>query len=446
MKTKCILILLAAVPCLMTLAGCAGVYTPYPLVRDHPDSQATKMPAGASNLPEGVWRDPRGNFEARVGKDGHAQLAWLVWNEKEKTYKCVTTEAFVTPREDLELSSRGFVSVRQLDKDGKPLDRYALLEYGHGAGTKLLIWLPRPSEFQDAIENGQLEGEAYPPECRHGAVLVTAPKGKLLLFLEDRDNTLVPGRYDSGPGGTLFDYANPLILEGISADEAKATTANVVAGGPETLKQPRPITKVTGIEVTGVGMFTIAQEETVTSEGPAGVSIVPAEKPTLQTQTTRIPATIGTTFGVSFIVRGSPPGDLTNLRIVWRFPDPGLKDPPKESPWYQDCDVGTCEIDKEQVAIYGLRYDWELVPGTWRLEIWKGERRLLTQSFELHRPESAPAHRACAAISSSRIRGPSPNPRLGPFRLIPLAGKSRTDGQARAIPQPRGKESSHETP
>lgn len=35
---------------------------------------------------------------------------------------------------------------------------------------------------------------------------------------------------------------------------------------------------------------------------------------------------------------------------------------------------------------YGFDDPWELVPGTWTIELWHGDRKLATQSFTVVRP------------------------------------------------------------
>jgi hypothetical protein len=46
--------------------------------------------------------------------------------------------------------------------------------------------------------------------------------------------------------------------------------------------------------------------------------------------------------------------------------------------FYQEHQVG-----EELYRLYRLTNGWEVVPGIWTLEIWDGERKLLTQDFLL---------------------------------------------------------------
>lgn len=40
--------------------------------------------------------------------------------------------------------------------------------------------------------------------------------------------------------------------------------------------------------------------------------------------------------------------------------------------------IGTMEI-----AGYQFRQDWEIAPGTWTIELWDGDRKLASQSFQV---------------------------------------------------------------
>src|SRR5262245_28461661 len=44
-------------------------------------------------------------------------------------------------------------------------------------------------------------------------------------------------------------------------------------------------------------------------------------------QTNRIPAKLGTAFGVKFRPVGNVPNDVSTFRVLWRAPDPGILDP-----------------------------------------------------------------------------------------------------------------------
>jgi hypothetical protein len=36
-----------------------------------------------------------------------------------------------------------------------------------------------------------------------------------------------------------------------------------------------------------------------------------------------------------------------------------------------------------EIAGYQFGHDWEIVPGTWTIELWDGDRKLASQSFQV---------------------------------------------------------------
>ena len=71
------------------------------------------------------------------------------------------------------------------------------------------------------------------------------------------------------------------------------------------------------------------------------------------------------------------------LRSVWKISEPGIVNPTNytTSPAIRRRFPGG---DRHQPRRgYGFDEPWEVVPGTWTLEIWQGDRKLLEKSFEI---------------------------------------------------------------
>ena len=103
----------------------------------------------------------------------------------------------------------------------------------------------------------------------------------------------------------------------------------------------------------------------------------------------RIPATLGTRFGVGFVPRGEPQGARAPVHALWRFPDRGLHNPETRATTFEwKIALESCTIGRSPYCLIGypLRHPWELVPGRWTLEIWSGARKLAERSFELYLP------------------------------------------------------------
>ncbi len=108
-----------------------------------------------------------------------------------------------------------------------------------------------------------------------------------------------------------------------------------------------------------------------------------AKKLRIVEATSVVPAKVDTAFGVEIRIVGKPAGRKARLKIVWLYPQPGLKNP----------DTGTAkmrdEYEDEQILdtttsyFWQLGSSWALVPGKWTLEIWQGDRRLAKHDFAL---------------------------------------------------------------
>jgi hypothetical protein len=101
---------------------------------------------------------------------------------------------------------------------------------------------------------------------------------------------------------------------------------------------------------------------------------------------TRIDAKLGTVIGAELTLVGSPRRGKVPLKVVWRYPEPGLTNPEtkvtKKSDEYTDVQL----IGDKFPVFWGLTQDWHLVPGTWTLEVWQGDHKLVTQTFDIVRP------------------------------------------------------------
>jgi hypothetical protein len=104
------------------------------------------------------------------------------------------------------------------------------------------------------------------------------------------------------------------------------------------------------------------------------------------TTTTTIPAELGLLFGVRYRVVGAPVGATAQLRRVWTPPAPGLRSPTIAEPIDRIERPFSVPIGEPKLASYRFDDEWELVPGLWRVELWDGERLLLSSEFTVTTP------------------------------------------------------------
>lgn len=144
--------------------------------------------------------------------------------------------------------------------------------------------------------------------------------------------------------------------------------------------------RVDRIELLDVGLYRAERAGQMGAPGSVAGNINRLSSVTFYERTTRVPATVGTRFGVRFDLIGEPARAVVPLRAIWRFPAPGLREPGSGKVYTESVETFASPIGEPRQRGYGLDEEWELVPGDWTLEILHGQRRLLAQTFTLYRP------------------------------------------------------------
>jgi hypothetical protein len=141
--------------------------------------------------------------------------------------------------------------------------------------------------------------------------------------------------------------------------------------------------QVERVEIVDAGTYTVTVgEETADPNAPSGAIAAPVTA-TLVEATTAIPARLGLEFGFRYVVVGAPAGAEVALDFVIAYPPPGLADPADTEPLRESRYTRRKTIGDTVYLGYGFENDWEIVPGTWRFEIWYEGRELVTRSFEV---------------------------------------------------------------
>jgi len=112
---------------------------------------------------------------------------------------------------------------------------------------------------------------------------------------------------------------------------------------------------------------------------------------TLMGETPADTARVGIGFGVRFRSAGGPRGALATLRSVWKIPAPGIRNPENGTTYRESVAEFTTAVGGVHWRGYGFDQPWEVVPGTWTIEIWQGDRKLLEHSFTIGPPSPPPA-------------------------------------------------------
>ena len=101
--------------------------------------------------------------------------------------------------------------------------------------------------------------------------------------------------------------------------------------------------------------------------------------------TNRIPATLGTSFGIDYAVWGAPRGTPVTLEmrtVHSLMTNPNTGRATTVSIWQWETQAGY-----RDGRIYTLEYDWEVVPGDWSFEIYHEGKLVEKQDFILYDPD-----------------------------------------------------------
>jgi hypothetical protein len=90
---------------------------------------------------------------------------------------------------------------------------------------------------------------------------------------------------------------------------------------------------------------------------------------------------VGTTFNMKVRIMGKPDGADVALRFVFRAPRPGMKDPKTGALRREDAEEMKAKIGGEIARTFEFKEQWQIVRGTWRAEVWNGQRRIAMRRF-----------------------------------------------------------------
>ena len=135
------------------------------------------------------------------------------------------------------------------------------------------------------------------------------------------------------------------------------------------------------VEITWAGIYTA--DSGVTHVGTNGITSDNISNVHLAANTADIPMQEGVRFGVQYRLTEVPGETVVNLRKIMRFPAPGLIPPSTGVRVPSNETVIHCVLGRVCMTGYQLTDPWEMVPGTWKIEIWSADRKLAEQSFNI---------------------------------------------------------------
>ena len=145
--------------------------------------------------------------------------------------------------------------------------------------------------------------------------------------------------------------------------------------------QAQPV-RIERVEILGVGEFALAKDvKTIKSKDISTGQRTVAEAELVK-ETTTITAKYGTSFGAKVRFVGKA-GSSAKIKVVWRYPDPGIVNPQSGTAKFLDEFEDNRDMGTTASFTWNLQSDWVLVTGRWTLELWQGDRRLMSQDFTL---------------------------------------------------------------
>ncbi len=144
--------------------------------------------------------------------------------------------------------------------------------------------------------------------------------------------------------------------------------------------------RVDGMNIIEAGIYEAVIEKKVPDpRDPTGFHNVLGD-PKLIQKTSTVPARQGTRFGTRAMIVGAPNNASVPIRIVYRPPAAGLRNPKTGEIIYRGEYTDNWKIGATVYTEYYLENEWEVVPGDWTFEYWYGNRKLAEHKFTLTKP------------------------------------------------------------
>jgi hypothetical protein len=145
--------------------------------------------------------------------------------------------------------------------------------------------------------------------------------------------------------------------------------------------------QVNSIEISDYGIYGGRKVVKMKQPGAPAGSKNMVKKIFLVDETTEIPATLGTRFGIRFVVNGSPSNDVVYIKKVVILPDTGLEVPNEENRIYKYERKMKTKIGLTEFTGYTFDKEWETVPGKWTIQLWFDGKKMAEKQFTVYESE-----------------------------------------------------------
>jgi len=206
----------------------------------------------------------------------------------------------------------------------------------------------------------------------------------LLLFIGDHCDPRIGGDMTDSPKAHSLGLFHILVrtIESVQSlggsSQIRAALAALILTGcaspNSTPDTPKVVSQLDHIDVERFGIITSHKNCDRGAGEPCMITY------NFTPRTVTIPAQQGVEFGIGFVLFGSPEGAPVKLRTVWIFAPVDSTSPtgPHRSETFSTAVIGT-----GSVRTYSIDEPWKLVPAVCTVEIWEGNRRLGSQTFNV---------------------------------------------------------------
>jgi len=140
--------------------------------------------------------------------------------------------------------------------------------------------------------------------------------------------------------------------------------------------------EVQAVEIVSAGQIKRDQLEKESKQLKRGGSICQLlDQPEFVHLTDEVTASKGDAFGIAFKVAGVPAEGMVQLKI--KYIHPPLQDPTKDQMVTMEGHDLFARIDQVRTAGWVFDYDWELVPGEWRIQLFHEDQLMAEKIFNV---------------------------------------------------------------
>lgn len=138
--------------------------------------------------------------------------------------------------------------------------------------------------------------------------------------------------------------------------------------------------RVDRVSIVEHGIFQADSDPLPIAQSTFG-AVIKVRNISLVRSTTTILARMSLRFGLRYVIIGVPVGAPADIRLVTRFPEPGLLDPVTGVRHFESEYTIRGSIGVPAYREFIFDHSWEIVPGEWIFEFWQAGRNIGSQKF-----------------------------------------------------------------